>query len=217
MERSCLNCKDPLSPLPKVKNHQYCSKPACQRSRKARWQRVKIGSDEEYRENQRKAQHEWQARNPDYWRRYRSANAPYRRRERQRQYRRRHPLAPQPHREPCFDQVGEPSLRGPNVVKMDASTPIRPGTYKMQAVSDSGGVAKMDAILVQLIVIQEDSGPQERTCNCQGDIEGRLTPIEPMGSRAANQHTGMSNGVSGGSPIDRNSLGGPAPCVPAPT
>jgi len=132
-----------------------------------------MGSDENYRLNQREAQRTWQANNPDYWRRYRSTNAPYRARERQRQHRRRHP-----------DQHIQASLQ-PDVAKMDASTPIKSGTYKMQIVS---GVAKMDTLLVQLIVIPEDRRPQERICGCQADFVGKLSPDVAIGSREVNQH-----------------------------
>jgi hypothetical protein len=157
MEQVCLSCKKTLPFLPTVKNRKYCSEPFCQRSRKAAWQRAKMGNDAHYRQNQRQAQRTWQASNPDYWRRYRSANASYRSRERQRQYRRRHPQGSLPQPSQAAEGTTHQSSLQADVAKMDASTQIKPGIYKMQVVS---GVAKMDAILVQLIVIEEDRRPQ---------------------------------------------------------
>jgi len=211
MERSCLNCRRPLPHLSRGKNQQYCQEMICQRARKARWQRIKMGSDADYREYQHKAQCAWRAKNPDYWRQYRADNEAYRRREQQRQYRRRHPQASPP------PFSGEPSLQQPGVARMDASTPIKPGTYKMQMVGDSAGVAKMDTILVQLIVVQEDRRPQEWTCSCQGAKEGRLSVSQTSAPCPSHTLPGPCDGDCGRSSIDRDRLGGSWPCVPAPT
>jgi hypothetical protein len=219
MERSCLNCKEPHLFSPRVKNQQYCSKPQCQRSRKALWQRMKMQRDEDYRKNQHNAQQTWKSKNPDYWRKYRSANEAYRQREQQRQDLRRHPqiLVPpvQSTSQPCLFPVEQPSLQHPHVAKMDASTPIKTGTYIIQPV----GVAKMDAIVVQLIVMQEEPRPQDRTRGREEGFGGTLLVTQDNTAACTTltlpeQHNGDDSGRSS---IDRNSLGRSAPCQPAPT
>ena len=68
----CLCCKQPFVPYPQVQTQAYCSSPACQRERKARWQREKRTSDPDYIENQARAQRAWLDRRPEYWKNYRT-------------------------------------------------------------------------------------------------------------------------------------------------
>ena len=56
---------------PKVKEQNYCGRADCQRARRREWQRKKMATDPDYRENQRNSQKQWQEKNPDYWRDYR--------------------------------------------------------------------------------------------------------------------------------------------------
>ena len=67
----CACCGQPFKPRPQVPNQTYCSSPACQSERRKSWQRNKIRTDPDYRENQSKSQRAWLDRNPDYWRKYR--------------------------------------------------------------------------------------------------------------------------------------------------
>jgi hypothetical protein len=59
---------------PRNKLQQFCSKPDCQKARKALWQKEKLATDPEYRKGQRLAQQKWLENNPDYWKEYRSKN-----------------------------------------------------------------------------------------------------------------------------------------------
>lgn len=68
----CLGCSHFF--IPRNKNQEYCSKPECQKARKARWQREKLQKDPDYRESQRLSNQKWLANNPDYFRKYRDAN-----------------------------------------------------------------------------------------------------------------------------------------------
>lgn len=195
MERSCLSCEDLFPHLSNVKNHQYCKKVGCQRARKALWQRLKMGRDEAYRENQRKAQCAWKEKKPRYWREYRANHEAYREREKQRQYRRRHPLGPSIAAQ--VPPAQESSLRPADVAKMDATIPIKSGTYRIEPVFATGCVAKMDTMVVQLVVIEEDARPQERTCTCQVDFFDTLYPqrigaLCPATNRKQRQHHGDS-------------------------
>jgi len=60
--------------VPRNKCQIFCSKPCCQRIRKALWQKQKLATDSEYKEGQRLAQKKWLQNNPDYWKNYRSQN-----------------------------------------------------------------------------------------------------------------------------------------------
>jgi len=60
--------------VPRNKNQQYCTKPDCQRNRKARWQKEKLVTDPEYEETQHLADKKWHENNPDYWKKYRDRN-----------------------------------------------------------------------------------------------------------------------------------------------
>lgn len=68
----CACCGQPFTPRPQVPDQTFCSAPACQRERRLRWQRDKLQSDPDYRDNQSRSQRAWLDRNPDYWRMYRS-------------------------------------------------------------------------------------------------------------------------------------------------
>ncbi|WP_319000461.1 hypothetical protein [Burkholderia cepacia] len=67
----CVCCGDVFVPRPQAPHQAYCSSTACQRARKRQWQREKLRTDSDYRDNQRDAQRAWLSQNPDYWRQYR--------------------------------------------------------------------------------------------------------------------------------------------------
>ncbi|MDZ7664280.1 MAG: hypothetical protein U5K27_02955 [Desulfotignum sp.] len=68
----CLGCSIFFIPRNKLQTH--CSTPACQRARKALWQRQKLATDPEYAQGQKLSNSKWLANNPDYWKDYRSRN-----------------------------------------------------------------------------------------------------------------------------------------------
>lgn len=90
MTRRCACCGKPFAPRPQVPDQAYCSLPDCQRARKRQWQRAKLQSDPDYRDNQRAAQQAWSQRNPDYWRGYRDARPDYAQHNREQQRSRDH-------------------------------------------------------------------------------------------------------------------------------
>lgn len=65
----CLGCSEFF--IPRNKLQKYCSKPECQKARKALWQREKIKNDPEYKETQKLSNEKWRLRNSDYWKKYR--------------------------------------------------------------------------------------------------------------------------------------------------
>lgn len=69
--KNCACCGEIFITRPQVPNQSFCSAPACQRERRLRWQRDKMLTDPDYRDNQSRNQRAWLDRNPDYWRTYR--------------------------------------------------------------------------------------------------------------------------------------------------
>ena len=57
------------------RKQNYCTDSACQRARKAAWQRHKMKTDEDYRTQQKLSHQKWLKNNPDYWKRYRDKNS----------------------------------------------------------------------------------------------------------------------------------------------
>jgi hypothetical protein len=145
-KRRCAACGYLFEPRRNVPQQSYCSKRACQRTRRRRWQRQKLKTDADYRANQAAAQRRWREHHPAYWRDYRQRHpdATARNREQQRGRNRRRRAA----------GTG-PSL--PAIANMDAYTresPVRSGTYRLVPVA-APGVAKMDAYLVEMHVLSD--------------------------------------------------------------
>jgi hypothetical protein len=133
-KRRCAACGCRFMPRHNVPQQRYCSKRACQRTRRRRWQRQKLKTDADYRANQAAAQRRWRERHPDYWRRYRQRCPEYaeRNREQQRQHNRQRRSAgtgPSP----------------PPIANMDAyrpQKPIRSGTYRLVPVAAAPSVRR---------------------------------------------------------------------------
>jgi hypothetical protein len=143
-KRRCAACGCLFEPRRNVPQQRYCSKRACQRARRRRWQRQKLKSDADYRANQAAAQQRWRERHPDYWRRYRQSHPDYGARNREQQRMRNHRR--------CSAGTG-PSP--PPIANMDAygsQTALRSGTYRLVPVA-AEGVAKMDAYVVEMHVL----------------------------------------------------------------
>lgn len=85
--KRCRNkdCGVLFTPCPQVPNQEYCSKKECQRARKRVWNRMKLASDEDYREARRDAQKNWRKKNSDYWKQYRARKKDYVQKNRQQQ------------------------------------------------------------------------------------------------------------------------------------
>ena len=149
-KRKCANpaCRRLFEPNPKNRNQRYCSRKECQKARKAKWQREKMASDEEYRKNQADSQARWAAKKEGYWKRYRASHPEYEDRNREKQKERDRT------RRSRDGPKSDASISG-DLAKMDALNPeneIITGTYRLIPVQGDT-LAKMDAITVELRTI----------------------------------------------------------------
>lgn len=127
----CVHCGTFFIPRNRIQN--YCTQPACQRARKAAWQRYKIKTDADYRTQQKLSHQKWVGDSVGYWKRYRQRHPDKAERNRAlkhiRNRRRRQPAKPPPAaliakmdaRKSCnFDLLGQFYLV-PVIAKMDVS------------------------------------------------------------------------------------------------
>lgn len=144
--KHCTCCLKLFKPRPQVPNQTYCAAPECQRQRRQQWQRDKLKTDPDYRDNQSRAQRAWLDRNPEYWHKYRDAHPDYVERNR-------------------IQQRGRAkSMSITEVAKMDASNlvlPLPSGVYHLSLATDSE-IAKMDVWTVEIRV---------HACECMSRID----------------------------------------------
>ena len=79
-EIRCVHCGRLFPRNPRVKNQRYGNEKDCQSARKRNWQKEKLATDPDYRDNQRACQIDWHKRNPDFYKEYRRKHPDYRRR-----------------------------------------------------------------------------------------------------------------------------------------
>lgn len=76
-KKRCVACGSYFQTRTQVPHQSYCSDPGCQRERRQAWQRRKLQTDADHRDNKSRAQRTWAERDPDYWRLYREAHPEY--------------------------------------------------------------------------------------------------------------------------------------------
>jgi len=106
----CAGCSTFFTP--RNKDQCFCSQVACQRLRKAIWQKKKRATDPEYKEGQRLSQKKWLQNNPDYWKKYRKKNKEQTDRNRSLQKIR--------NMRRCKKQAGFQAVKTIGIAKMDA-------------------------------------------------------------------------------------------------
>jgi hypothetical protein len=135
--RLCLACGSAFMPLLHVPNQRYCSLNACQRARRRDWQRLRLRTDDDYRDNQARAQEKWRAGHSAYWREYRAAHPAYRDRNRDMQRTR--------NARRNFEPIANMDVTG-------FRQPLASGFYVL-CDADEAGVAKMNAWTVHIAVL----------------------------------------------------------------
>lgn len=158
----CRHCRKTIrDPNPRIKNQTHCRAPACQRARKARWQREKMRTDSDYRENQMDAKDQWGRRNPGYWEKYRRKNEAYTQRNRE------------------LQKVRDAKRRALRLAKMDASsgaTSLNNNVYFLIHVA--GDLAKMDASIHRVVIIPDPYGAKTASCKRGLDRPGPPAAIK---------------------------------------
>ena len=135
--KRCLACGDAFRSRPQVPDQSYCSTAECQRERRKVWQRERRRSDNDYRDNQARAQKKWLLSRPDYWKRYRAAHPEYAENNRAQQ------------------RTRNAARAAGLIAKSDASMPISPlvsGTYRLSP-AQAEEIAKMDAWIVRITLL----------------------------------------------------------------
>ena len=61
----CINGHQFFLRRPQNKEQGYCSQKTCQRARKTNWEREKLASDPDYRQNRKASQKAWQENHRD--------------------------------------------------------------------------------------------------------------------------------------------------------
>lgn len=140
----CAHCGREFTPNPRVKKQRYCPNKACQRARRAVWQRRKLAEDPDYQDNQRRCKKEWQERHPGYSRFYRNKRPEYVKRNRllqaMRDVRRR--------KSPYSNRQRRMLAKMDSLLKPYYSR--RGAVFKLVA-RRAGVLAKMDSLVVKLI------------------------------------------------------------------
>jgi len=145
----CKNCGKKVPANVRLKGfQQYCGDPACQRARKATWQRTKKANDADYCARQKQCAENWKENKPAH--------------KYQDQYRQDHPdyVANNREKQKIRNQKRRDQTSQQKIVKMDALANQLENTmnftmtpFKMDA---SKKIVKMDTLFVQLQAFHGD-------------------------------------------------------------
>lgn len=146
----CINCHRLMPANIRLKgNQEYCSATACQRVRKAAWQKLKMANDPDYHSQQFEYVRQWRKNHPAH--------------QYQKQYRLDHPEYVKTNRELQLirNQKRSVLLSFQKIVKMDtlnANQLKKSNTCIMKPfkVDDTGKIVKMDPLLAQITYLQSD-------------------------------------------------------------
>lgn len=76
-KRYCVACGQPFIPCPQVSAQKFCSDPKCQRERRRLKQSDRRVKSQAVKESDAQYFRDWAAKNPEYWKRYRSEHPEY--------------------------------------------------------------------------------------------------------------------------------------------
>lgn len=158
----CVHCKQVFRPNPRVKHQEFCGHSICQKARKARWQRRKIASDNDYRLDQKESHHLWIKQHPDYSSKYRKSHPEYCERNRQ------------------LQKLRDAKRRAQRLAKMDALDqlkPVNPGTYYLIPLGPD--LAKMDALTQRITIIPCGYKSNSSSCKKGLDRQGQRFGVKP--------------------------------------
>lgn len=150
-KKICINCGDEFKPRYRDREQRYCSRGKCQRARRARWQRLKINEDPDYRENQRRCERDWHERHSGYYRKWRQKHTDYTARNR------------------ILQRLRNAKRSQDEFTKMIATMDVlngglssRKGKMFKMIPQENRLIAKMDVMMVKLIPVQHVRGSRWR-------------------------------------------------------
>jgi len=145
----CKNCGKKIPANIRLKGCQeYCGDPACQRARKAAWQRAKMANEADYRARQKLCLEKWRKDKPAH--------------KYQNQYRQDHPdyVSVNREKQKVRNQKRRDQTSQEKIVKMDAlqTQPEKTMSYIMTSykMDASKKIVKMDTLFVQLQAFHGD-------------------------------------------------------------
>jgi hypothetical protein len=147
-KRPCKNCRRLFEISPQKPDQKYCKREKCQRAWKNAWQKEKMRTDDDYRQNQNDAQERWCKKNPDYYKTYREKNPAYTKKNR---------LA-QAERNRKKRSVSNQIAIDDSIAKMDVlnnKNLIKSGRYTIIS-ADNPEFAKMDVLIVDMSIKSKD-------------------------------------------------------------
>lgn len=177
----CKNCRRVIQkPNPIIENQDYCRRKACQRARKRKWQRHKMATDDDYRQNQKGCRDQWLQNNPDYYQNYRETHPDYTDRNREMQKKR------------------DAKRRLSNLAKMDALTQINSeNTESYFIFSANDDLANMDALIPKYRIIP--AGYESVSASCKKGLN-RLNDSNLVSCNKKEVHDDDLSDSSGSSP-----------------
>jgi hypothetical protein len=143
----CAACGKVFEPRPQIINQAYCSSPECQRERRRVWQKKKRQADPQYRQYDADYNKDWASDHPSYWAKYRIDHPDYMERNRKLQRERNLKIKRAP------------------IANENASIPtisLQSGRYWLVPIGP-GGIAKVDAWIVEITVISSGCDPLTRS------------------------------------------------------
>ncbi len=149
-KKCCVHCHQ-LFICKRNPGQHYCSEQACQKARKRFWRKQKYAGDPDYRDNQRRAEKNWQQHHPDYWCRYRECHPAYTQHNREQQGLRDHGRSGKVYKSDAWLLS--------NLAKSDAlpdtkTAPdtVKSGLYRLIPVTRAD-LAKSDALTVEISIV----------------------------------------------------------------
>jgi hypothetical protein len=146
-KRRCAVCRKTFTPTRRVAKQRFCADPECQKERRRRKQKKKRRRDEDYRENDQRAQREWAKKHPQYWKAYRESHPEYTEKNLQQQHQ----------RDAKGGEKGAVVGRGQQGLRVtedapQSKEPFKSGIYELR-LANSGVLANEDSMKVEISLL----------------------------------------------------------------
>ena len=140
-KRRCVVCRKTFTPTGRVRDQRFCALPECQKERRRRGQKKKRRRDEDYQENDERAQREWTKKHPGYFKAYRESHPDYTEKN----------LQQQRQRDAKRREAAKKKDVEPGGIQMPKG-PLESGTYELR-LANSDVLVNEDSIKVKIAVL----------------------------------------------------------------